>query len=89
MEEIEEALIIGFLTKRGYGFPHSWLKRYCLFFAHTKTLVYYIGESDLTEGRQPRGEKAGVTGISRLEAEPFGAARVESARPRDPREPAD
>jgi hypothetical protein len=72
VEEIEEANIVGILTKRGYGFPYTWQKRYCLFNAQTKTLVYYIGESDMAKGRQPRGDKAGVTGISHLDSEPFG-----------------
>ena len=72
----ETPLISGFLVKKASGFPFNWLKRYCVFYASTKTLAYYVTEAEALTKTNIKGQRAVITGVSVLEKEPFAISFV-------------
>jgi len=71
-DEGEAPLVEGSLIKQGTGFPYLWQRRYCQFFASTKTLVYYATAEDAKAGVRVRGQKSVTKGIVKYDKELHG-----------------
>jgi len=68
----ETPLIEGFLVKKASRFPFNWLKRYCVFYASSKSLSYYVTQEEATKRTNIKGQRAVIVGIERLTTEEFG-----------------